>query len=73
MYMWNVSLSLVSSKILSETGSLGKIYISMEVTGLCVEYLHIKGTVLRDFNSVFLTCIDRHRPEYELLIILKFL
>jgi hypothetical protein len=31
-----------------------------------------KGTVHRDFNSVFLTYIDRPWPKYELLLILKF-
>ncbi len=34
--------------------------------------LCIKGTVQRDFNLVFLTYIDRARPEYEPLLILKF-
>ncbi len=34
--------------------------------------LQFKGTVQRVLNFVFLTYIDRARPEYEPLLLLKF-
>ncbi len=34
--------------------------------------VYFKGTVQRDCSSVFFTYMDRPRPEYEPLLVLKF-